>query len=55
MGFDLPLPVELQQLGHGRADDLVVGDVAQMEAADCLVGLHQFHCVERQLVVPGLC
>ena len=53
-GLDLALAVELQQLPHGADDQLLIGDVAQVEAADALVGLHQFEHAERQLVVPGL-
>lgn len=55
MGLDLSLPVQLQQLEHSPAHELLVNDVAQVEAAYGLVGWHQFQCVERELVVPGLC
>ncbi len=54
MGLDLSLLVELQQLEHRPAQELLVIDVAQMEATNGLVGLHQFQRAERQLVVPGL-
>ena len=55
MGLDLPLLIELQQLGHSLAKELLVSNVAQVETGDGLVGLHQFQGVERELVVPGLC
>lgn len=53
-GLDVPLVVELQQREHGPSDELLIGDVAQVEAADGLVGLHQFQRGERELVVPRL-
>lgn len=52
-GLDLSLPVELQQTGQGPLKELLVRDVAQVKAGDGLVGLHQLHGVEGQLVVPG--
>lgn len=52
-GLDLPLLVELQQTDQGPLKELLVRDVAQVKAGDGLVGLHQLHGVERQLVVPG--
>lgn len=52
-GLDLPLVVQLQQLQHSPAEELLVGHVAQVEASDGFVGLHQFQGVERELVVPG--
>lgn len=54
VGFDLPLAVELQQPEHGPGEDLLVSQVAQVEATHGLVGLHQFQGVEGELVVPGL-
>lgn len=54
-GLDLPLLVELKQLGHSPVDELLISDVAQVEAADGLVGLHQFEGGERELVGPGFC
>lgn len=54
MGLDLPLLVQLQQLNESFLEQLLVPDVAQVEARDGLVGLHQLQRVEGELVVPGL-
>lgn len=53
--LDLSLLVQLQQLNKSPLEELLIRDVAQMEASDGLVGRHQFHAVESELVVPGLC
>lgn len=54
-GLDLSLLVELKQRRHSPAEELLISDVSQVEAADSFVGLHQFHGVQRELVIPGLC
>jgi len=53
-GLDLPLGVEVQQGVHGLPDQIKFLQVAQVEAAHRLVGLHQLQGADGQLVVPRL-
>ena len=53
-GLDLPLGVKAQQGLHGGPDETEVLHVAQVEATHRLVGLHQLHGADGQLVVPRL-
>lgn len=52
--LDVPLPVELHQLGQSASDELLIRQKAQVESTDGFVGLHQLQRSEGELVVPGL-